>query len=74
MIGRGETPPWDEPPMTTAPPAAPRESYPANVPAVKYPPSVSLPPAGVPALCRDGTVSYSGGRRGACSYHGGLAR
>jgi hypothetical protein len=24
-------------------------------------------------MCSDGTISYSGGIQGACSYHGGLA-
>ena len=29
---------------------------------------------GYVTLCRDGTVSNSGGRRGACSHHGGVAK
>lgn len=31
-------------------------------------------PAGASALCRDGTYSYSASRRGACSWHGGVAQ
>lgn len=31
-------------------------------------------PSGASALCRDGTYSYSGSRRGTCSWHGGVAQ
>lgn len=31
-------------------------------------------PSGATALCRDGTYSYSGSRRGTCSWHGGVAQ
>jgi hypothetical protein len=30
-------------------------------------------PGGFPVLCRDGWISYSGGKQGACSSHGGVA-
>jgi hypothetical protein len=29
---------------------------------------------GYPVLCNDGTTSYAGGKQGACSWHGGIAR
>lgn len=31
-------------------------------------------PSGASAICRDGTYSYSGSRRGTCSWHGGVAQ
>jgi len=31
------------------------------------------PAAAYDVYCRDGTISHSGGRQGACSYHGGVA-
>jgi hypothetical protein len=36
------------------------------------PPSWSSPGAGYSVMCADGTLSNSGGRRGACSWHGGV--
>jgi uncharacterized protein YgiM (DUF1202 family) len=41
---------------------------------VQSPTYYNTPPAGVTALCRDGTYSFSRNRRGTCSHHGGVAR
>jgi uncharacterized protein YgiM (DUF1202 family) len=40
---------------------------------VQSPTYYNAPPAGATALCRDGTYSFSGNRRGTCSHHGGVA-
>jgi hypothetical protein len=31
-------------------------------------------PAGVTAICKDGTYSYSQSKRGTCSHHGGVKK
>ena len=41
---------------------------------VQSPTHYNSPPTGATALCRDGTYSFSRGRRGTCSHHGGVAR
>lgn len=40
---------------------------------VKRPENCSTAPQGATAQCRDGTYSFSRGRRGTCSHHGGVA-
>jgi hypothetical protein len=35
--------------------------------------SGSIPGAGSPVQCADGSLSHAGGRQGACSHHGGIA-
>src|SRR5450755_4749980 len=41
---------------------------------VPRPENCSAPPKGATAQCRDGTYSFSKGRRGTCSHHGGVAK
>ena len=41
---------------------------------VPRPENCSEPPKGATAQCRDGTYSFSKGRRGTCSHHGGVAK
>lgn len=46
---------------------------PVYVPPPTYtPPTVDYPGTGYPVMCADGTLSYSGGIQGACSWHGGV--
>ncbi|HWW16040.1 MAG TPA: DUF3761 domain-containing protein [Candidatus Dormibacteraeota bacterium] len=41
---------------------------------VKRPENCSTAPQAATAQCRDGTYSFSKGRRGTCSHHGGVAK
>ena len=41
---------------------------------VQSPTYYNSAPEGATALCRDGTYSFSGSRRGTCSHHGGVAK
>ena len=41
---------------------------------VKRPENCSAAPQGATAQCSDGTYSFSQGRRGTCSHHGGVAK
>ena len=43
----------------------------ATLPAWRYP-EVTRPGSGYTVTCADGWTSHSGGRRGACSHHGGV--
>lgn len=63
------------------PPAAPLMSAPVAAPPATFtppPPTASIqpaaPPAGVSAVCRDGTYSFSKHRSGACANHDGVRR
>lgn len=64
----------------SADPPAPLMSPPVPAPTQTFvpPPVTSIepasPPAGVSAICRDGSYSFSKQRRGACSNHGGVQR
>jgi serine/threonine-protein kinase len=42
--------------------------------AAPVPPPTADPLAGVTAICKDGTYSYSAHRSGTCSHHGGVSQ
>lgn len=42
--------------------------------ALNRPENCSAVPEGATAQCRDGSYSFSQGRRGTCSHHGGVAK
>lgn len=54
--------------------APPPEPAPSPTPAPEPSPAPSSPPAGVTAICNDGSYSYSQHRSGTCSHHGGVAQ
>jgi hypothetical protein len=49
-----------------------RPSSPLRLGLSDAPPTWSSPGSGYSVVCSDGSVSHSGGRQGACSYHGGI--
>lgn len=55
--------PFGASPTATGPVVAPQRSYP-----------LVAPQGGYRVVCQDGWISYSGGRPGACSHHGGIRR
>jgi hypothetical protein len=70
------SPPVLRTPATTAPTTRPAAT---TVPGVQPPPGAVLIPnyargTGSSVQCADGSWSQSGGKRGACSHHGGVRR
>jgi len=66
--------------ISNSPPPVSTTQQPNPSPSFPSPLTPSSPPAtgsfdrspGYMVICNDGTVSYSGGKRGACSWHGGV--
>lgn len=66
--------PGSSSPPSPTPPSSPPSPTPPSTPS-PTPPSSSGTGSGLghPGVCQDGSPTYSAGRPGACSHHGGLA-